>query len=216
MIRETMDALAACRAWPGSVEAIAGCRRQAFEAGATVGSMPTRLKMHPDVAHLAFLLGAWRGMGTGGYPTVQPFAYEEVLTFSHVAKPYLIMQQRTFIVSGDGRTPSHMEFAFWRPAGERAVEVVSTHPNGVVEIETGNYRGRPHLARVDVARPNADSKGHHTTGTRDLRYERRDGVRRPHGGDGSAAPAPPAREASPIEMAYRLKAYPQRESAPDD
>jgi hypothetical protein len=141
MIREAMDALAACRAWPGSVKAIAGCRRQAFEAGATVGSMPTRLKMHPDVSHLAFLLGAWRGMGTGGYPTVQPFAYEEVLTFSHVAKPYLIMQQRTFIVSGDGRTPSHMEFAFWRPAGERAVEVVSTHPNGVVEIETGIIEG---------------------------------------------------------------------------
>jgi len=98
--------------------------------------------IHPDVEPLAFLLGTWRGRGTGGYPTVEPFTYDEELEFTQVGKPYLVSRQRTWRVVGDQRPPSHMEQAFWRPVANGALEVVFAHPNGIAEVETGTIHER--------------------------------------------------------------------------
>jgi THAP4-like, heme-binding beta-barrel domain len=97
--------------------------------------------MLPELEPLSFLLGEWRGTGIGEYPTVDSFTYEEVLEFGNVGKPYLTYRQRTWLVRGDDRIPSHMEFAFWRPRPSGAIEVVSAHPNGVAEIEVGSVEG---------------------------------------------------------------------------
>ena len=102
-----------------------------------VRSSPVDDELHPDVTPLAFLLGSWHGRGTGEYPTVEPFEYEEQLEFAHVGKPYLTYRQRTWRLLDGDRLPSHMELAFWRPGPNGGVEVISAHPNGVVEIEIG-------------------------------------------------------------------------------
>src|SRR5262245_33241920 len=101
--------------------------------------MPTTLL--PEVEPLAFLVGVWRGKGVGEYPTIESFGYEEELEFGDVGKPYLTYRQRTWVMRGDERTPSHMEFAFWRPRPSGGIEVVSAHPNGVAEIEVGMVDG---------------------------------------------------------------------------
>lgn len=98
---------------------------------------PVEVQLHPDVGPLAFLLGTWRGRGTGEYPTVEPFAYEEELEFAYVGKPYLTFAQRTWRLRDGEVLPSHMELGFWRPQPDGGVEVVSAHPNGVAEIEIG-------------------------------------------------------------------------------
>jgi|SRR6187200_2285142 len=97
--------------------------------------------LHPDVEPLAFLLGTWRGRGTGGYPTVEPFEYEEELEFGHTGKPYLTFRQRTWLTKGEDRIPSHVEFAFWRPSVGGQLEVACVHANGIAEIELGVVTG---------------------------------------------------------------------------
>ena len=94
-----------------------------------------------EIEPLAFILGTWHGTGIGEYPTIESFAYEEELEFGNVGKPYVTFLQRTWLVRGDARLPSHMEFGFWRPRPDGSIEVISAHPNGVAEIEVGTVEG---------------------------------------------------------------------------
>ena len=100
-----------------------------------VGTPP----LHPGVSSLAFLVGTWRGEGTGNYPSIEAFGYGEEVRFAHVGKPYLSYLQRTWHAD-DGR-PLHAETGYLRagPAGE--VELMVAHPTGVVELSEGTVEG---------------------------------------------------------------------------
>ena len=93
--------------------------------------------LHPDLEALAPLLGTWAGQGEGKYPTIQPFEYLEEVVFSHVGKPFLAYAQKTKAVA-DGR-PLHAETGYLRVPQPGRVELVLAHPNGITEIEVGNY-----------------------------------------------------------------------------
>ena len=92
--------------------------------------------LHPDLTHVAPLLGTWSGVGRGEYPTIEPFAYHETITFSHVGKPFLAYVQRTRSLV-DPPVPMHAESGYWRFPGPGRAEVVLCHPSGITEIEEG-------------------------------------------------------------------------------
>lgn len=96
-------------------------------------------ELHPDVAHLAFLLGTWRGEGRGEYPTIDDFTYVEESMFGHVGKPFLAYSQKT---KGTDGLPLHAEVGYLRPVGTNGVELVLAHPSGITEIQAGTIAGQ--------------------------------------------------------------------------
>jgi THAP4-like, heme-binding beta-barrel domain len=107
------------------------------------------IDLHPDLAALAPLLGAWAGRGAGKYPTIQPFDYLEEIVFSHVGKPFLAYGQKTK-AAADGK-PLHAETGYLRVPQPGHVELVLAHPSGVTEIEVGTYSVAGDLIEMEMS-----------------------------------------------------------------
>ena len=111
---------------------------------------PTAPTLHEKLEHLGFLVGTWRGLGVGGYPTIENFRYEQELSFAHDGRPFLRYASRTWIVDDDGARvrPAASEVGWWRPGAEpRSVEVTLAQHTGVVEI----YLGEATFTKVELA-----------------------------------------------------------------
>lgn len=114
-----------------------------------------RPELHPDLAELGWLVGTWRGLGVGGYPTIDAFRYEQELTFGHDGRPFLAYESRAWLVDDGGNRvrPSGRETGFWRATGAGRLEVVLAHPTGIVEVYVGEVAfGKIELATDVVAR----------------------------------------------------------------
>ena len=109
------------------------------------------MELHPAVAHLAPLLGTWRGGGRGDYPTIEAFDYSEEVTIGHVGKPFLAYSQRT---KGAGGAPLHAESGYLRPDGESGLELLVVHPSGIAEVLVGEVTGT-HFGLLVVLRAGA-------------------------------------------------------------
>ncbi|KAF8410950.1 hypothetical protein HHK36_003487 [Tetracentron sinense] len=94
--------------------------------------------LHPGIAPLSYLLGAWTGEGEGGFPTINSFKYGEELRFSQSGKkqPVIAYSQRTWkLPSGE---PMHAESGYWRPRPDGSIEVVIAQSTGLVEVQVLN------------------------------------------------------------------------------
>jgi hypothetical protein len=126
------------------------------------------VELHPDISSLSVLLGTWSGRGHGEYPTIDPFEYEETVTFSHVGKPFLAYGQRSKHASTG--LPLHGESGYWRMPAPGRVEVVMAHPSGVVEVAEGVIDGDAIRLRSTAIARTASAKRVDTI-DRDFRIE---------------------------------------------
>jgi hypothetical protein len=124
-------------------------------AGNSKSQLSGMLPEHPAIAPLSFLLGRWEGAGVGGYPTIESFRFGQVVTFTHIGKPYLVYASQSWRLDDEGnRTePLAAETGFWRPQPDNKVEVMLAHPTGITEIYLGEVSGtRTELVTDVVAR----------------------------------------------------------------
>jgi hypothetical protein len=157
--------------------------------------------LHEDVVAFAFLLGTWRGEGTGGYPTIEGFAYWEEIVFEHVGDPFLLYRQESWSPSGE---PVHFERGFLRP-GEAAgsLELCLAHPIGVTEVAHGRLNG----SSFELAADEADIG--HTRSASDVR-----GLRRRYQLDGDILTYTLDMATGATPMTFHLEATLYREPEP--
>jgi hypothetical protein len=104
-----------------------------------------RQPVHFGVQPLEFLLGAWRGEGTGQYPTIEDFSYAEEARFWHDGRPLIHYAQRTW--SAQTGAPMHSEMGFLRIGPGGGLELMLAHVFGIVEVEEGTLTGQ----RIELA-----------------------------------------------------------------
>lgn len=112
----------------------------------------------PPVPHpagdLAVWAGTWVGTGRGAYPTIEPFTYREEIVLEPSAKGFLRYESRTWAETGPqpAGTPLHTEAGYWRPVGDRGVELVIAIPTGHVELDVGSIVPMPDgTSRLEAA-----------------------------------------------------------------
>jgi hypothetical protein len=117
--------------------------------------MPIQLdpSLPAPLVPLAWLIGTWQGAGVIGYPTMQESRFGQEIEFRHEVRDVLTYRSTVWLLDAEGerREIYEVESGYWRPTGEAieggtALEVLLTHPAGVVEI----YVGRVYGARADL------------------------------------------------------------------
>ena len=96
----------------------------------------TAAPIPPEVAPLTALVGTWRGVGTGEYPTIETFRYTQEIEFRPIpGKPLLAYRSATR--HRDDDRPLHAESGFLRLVGPGSVELVVAQASGITEIAEG-------------------------------------------------------------------------------
>ena len=97
------------------------------------------LTLPPALAPLAWLVGRWEGAGVVGYPTIESVNFGQEIVCSHDGRPFLEWHSRTWLLdeAGDKVRPMATELGFWRVLQDGEVELLLTHPTGIIEMYVG-------------------------------------------------------------------------------
>lgn len=106
-------------------------------------------ELPPTILPISWLLGAWRGIGKGGYPGTDDFTFEQEVVFSCDGRPFLSYASRSWILNDAGERvkPGATETGYWRPLANNEVEVLITHPTGFAEM----YQGQVTVTGIENA-----------------------------------------------------------------
>jgi hypothetical protein len=94
----------------------------------------------PVLAPVAWLVGRWEGVGIVGYPTIESVHFGQEIICSHDGRPFLEWHSRTWLLGPDGEKlrPLATELGFWRVLDNGEIELLLTHPTGVIEMYVGH------------------------------------------------------------------------------
>lgn len=123
--------------------------------------MEIREGMPLQLVPVSWLLGTWRGVGVGGYPTVPEFRFGQELTLTELSgKPFVQHMSRGWLLDDDGNEvrPLAEETGYWRPEADGTIELLLAHPTGVVEIWAGHADGARIELRTDAVARTSTAK----------------------------------------------------------
>ncbi len=99
---------------------------------------------------LAWMIGTWEGAGVVGYPTIKSANFGQEVVCRHDGRGFLEWHSHTWLLdpdTGEKVRPLATELGFWRPQEDmRQVELLLSHPTGVVEM----YYGTMEPAKVEL------------------------------------------------------------------
>ena len=101
---------------------------------------------------LAFLIGRWEGAGVVGYPTIEAANFGQEVEFWHDGRPFLHYRSQSWLLDDEGQQvqPLASEVGFWRPGPDGDLEVLLSHPTGIVEIYIGTVDGPRITLQTDL------------------------------------------------------------------
>lgn len=101
---------------------------------------------------LGWLIGRWEGAGVVGYPTIESANFGQEVEFWHDGRPFLHYRSQAWLLDDEGEQvrPLASEVGFWRPQVGGGLEVLLTHPTGVVEIYVGTVEGPRITLQTDL------------------------------------------------------------------
>lgn len=115
--------------------------------------MELRPDMPPQVVPVSWLLGTWRGVGVGGYPTIEEFRFSQELALTELpGKPFVHHLSRSWLLDDDGNEVRALaqESGYWRPEADGTLELLLAHPTGFSEIYVGRADGAKIELQTDV------------------------------------------------------------------
>ncbi|KJF16507.1 FABP family protein [Acidithrix ferrooxidans] len=80
--------------------------------------------------------GRFVGRGSGTYPTIADFEYNEITIFSLSKKGFIKYSQGTTSIGDD--TPMHQEMGYLRLGADQSVEFLVVQPTGLTEVSVGS------------------------------------------------------------------------------
>ncbi len=105
------------------------------------------------LAPLAWLIGRWEGVGVVGYPTIESVNFGQEVECSHDGRGFLEWRSHTWLLdqeTGEKVRPLATELGFWRPGEDgREVELLLTHPTGILEMYFGPIKPAKLELRTD-------------------------------------------------------------------
>ena len=110
----------------------------------------------PVAPLLAPLLGTWRGSGSGTFPTVEPFDFEEEIRFLDVGSRDLAYLQRAWRPESD--EVLHAEAGIWRGTDEGRLTAIIAQPRTAEVSEGTILDGAITLESTSIGRSAPPSK----------------------------------------------------------
>jgi len=100
------------------------------------GEIPEMLKP------ISWLVGVWESKtGTGGFPNLSDFKYNEKVEFSYCGKQPLLAYSGSSSHPERGN-PMHLERGFLRARGEKSLSFMVAHNFGLATVEEGTVNDR--------------------------------------------------------------------------
>jgi hypothetical protein len=124
--------------------------------------------LNPALLGINWMIGTWQGNGHGNWPDVGDFQFGQQIEFATNGDKYLHYMSQMWTLDDEGQPDKSltMESGFWRLHDDATIELLLAHPEGFVEVWTGNVQGAKIELTTDVVARTVTADLEYTGGSR--------------------------------------------------